>query len=62
MASEGIRIVHASPGRVRLKAFQVKGNPALARQAPDKLRAVIMLNRTLVEGRTGAPEPQAARD
>lgn len=40
MASEGIRIVHASPGRVRLKAFQVKGNPALARQAQDKLGAV----------------------
>jgi len=40
MASEGIRIVHASPGRVRLKASPVKGNPALARQAQDKLGAV----------------------
>jgi hypothetical protein len=40
MASEGIRIVHALPGRVRLEAPPVKGNPALAQQVQDKLCGV----------------------
>jgi hypothetical protein len=40
MASESLTIVHASPGRVRLKASQVKGNPSLAQQVQDELRGV----------------------
>jgi hypothetical protein len=40
MASEGIRIVHASPGRVRLEAPPVKGNSALAQQVQDTLCGV----------------------
>jgi hypothetical protein len=40
MASEGIRIVHVLPGRVRLKASPVKGDPALAQQVQTKLRGV----------------------
>jgi hypothetical protein len=40
MASEGIRIVHVLPGRVRLKVSPVKGDPALAQQVKTKLRGV----------------------
>jgi hypothetical protein len=40
MASEGIRIVHVLPGRVRLKASPVKGDPALAHKVQTKLRAI----------------------
>jgi hypothetical protein len=32
MEIEGLKVVHALPGRVRLKAAKVKGNPALAPQ------------------------------
>jgi hypothetical protein len=37
MAIKGIRVVHAMPGRVRLKVDKVKGNPAFAHQAQAKL-------------------------
>jgi hypothetical protein len=40
MEREGIRIVHVLPGRVRLKAPSVKGNPALALQVQKKLRGI----------------------
>lgn len=37
MEIKGLKVVHALPGRVRLKVAKVKGNPALARQAQEKL-------------------------
>ena len=40
MTIEGIQVVHALPGRVRLKVAKVKGNPELARNAQEKLAAV----------------------
>jgi hypothetical protein len=40
MEIEGLKVVHALPGRVRLKVSKVKGNPALARQAQEKLAKV----------------------
>jgi hypothetical protein len=38
--TEGIKVVHALPGRVRVKVAQIKGNPELARQAREKLAGV----------------------
>jgi hypothetical protein len=38
--TEGLKIVHALPGRVRLKLPQIKGNPELARNAQKKLAGV----------------------
>ena len=38
MELEGFKVVHALPGRVRLKVAKFKGNPALARQAQGKAR------------------------
>jgi Heavy metal associated domain 2 len=40
MELEGLKVVHALPGRVRLRVAKVKGNPALARQAQGKLAKV----------------------
>jgi len=38
--TEGIKVVHALPGRVRLKLAQVKGDLELARKAQEKFAAV----------------------
>ena len=38
--TEGIKVVHALPGRVRVKAAQVKGNPDFARKVQEKLAEV----------------------
>jgi hypothetical protein len=40
MEIEGLKVVHALPGRVCLKVAKVKGNPALARQTQEKLAQV----------------------
>jgi len=40
MEIEGIKVVHALPGRVRLKVARVKGNPPLAREARERLAKV----------------------
>ncbi len=40
MEIEGIKVVHALRGRVRLKVARVKGNPPLAREAREKLAKV----------------------
>lgn len=40
MEIEGLKVVHALPGRVRLKVAKVKGNPALARHVEEKLAQV----------------------
>jgi hypothetical protein len=37
METEGIRVVHASPGRIRLKIAEVKDNPALAGEIRQRL-------------------------
>ena len=40
MTGDALRVVHACPGRVRLKAAKLKGEAALARQAAERLRRV----------------------
>ncbi len=40
MEIEGLKIVHALPGRVRLRIGKVKGNPTLARRAENQLAKV----------------------
>ena len=40
MELEGLKVIHALPGRVRLRVAKVKGNPGLARQAQEKLAQV----------------------
>jgi hypothetical protein len=40
MTIEGIQVVHALPGRVRLKVAKVKGDPEFARKAQEKFAAV----------------------
>jgi hypothetical protein len=37
MTIKGVHVAHAMPGRVRLKVDKVKGNPAFARKAQEKL-------------------------
>lgn len=37
MAREGINVVHAIPGRLRLRVDKIKGDPALARKAQNAL-------------------------
>jgi hypothetical protein len=54
MASEDIRVVHVMPGRVRLKASPVKGNPALARQVQTKLRGVSGVHEVQANPLTGS--------
>jgi hypothetical protein len=54
MASEGIRIVHVMPGRVRLKASPVKGDPALAQQIQTKLRGVSGVHEVQANPLTGS--------
>jgi hypothetical protein len=54
MASEGIRIVHVMPGRVRLKAPPVKGDPALAQQVQTKLRGVSGVHEVQANPLTGS--------
>ena len=51
MELEGFKVVHALPGRVRLKVAKFKGNPALARQAQGKLAKVPGI--TQVEAKPG---------
>jgi hypothetical protein len=54
MASEGIRVVHVLPGRVRLKASPVKGDPALAHQVQTKLRDVSGVHEVQANPLTGS--------
>jgi hypothetical protein len=37
---DNVRVIHAIPGRLRLKVVEVKGNPALAGAIEDRLGAV----------------------
>jgi len=54
MESEGLKVVHALPGRVRLKVPKVKGNQALARQAEKKLAQVPGIKQVEAKANTGS--------
>ena len=54
MEIEGLKVVHALPGRVRLKVAKVKGNPALARQAQEKLAKVPGIKQVEAKPGTGS--------
>jgi Heavy metal associated domain 2 len=54
MELEGLKVVHALPGRVRLKAAKVKGNPALARRAEKKLAQVPGIKQVEARASTGS--------
>lgn len=54
MEIEGIKVVHAIPGRVRLKISQLKGNPSLAQEAQEKLRGVPGIQRVQTNAATGS--------
>ncbi len=54
MEIEGLKVVHALPGRVRLKVAKVKGNPALARQAQERLAKVPGIRQVEAKSGTGS--------
>lgn len=54
MEIEGLKVVHALPGRVRLKVAKVKGNPAVARQAQEKLAKVPGIKQVEAKPGTGS--------
>jgi len=54
MEPEGLKVVHALPGRVRLKVAKVKGNPALARRAQEKLTKVPGIRQVEAQPGTGS--------
>jgi hypothetical protein len=54
MAIKGIHVVHAMPGRVRLKVAKVKGNPAFAKQAQDTLGRLPGIKRVEAHPLTGS--------
>ena len=54
MEIKGLKVVHALPGRVRLKVAKVKGNPALARRAEKKLAKVPGIKQVEAKSDTGS--------
>jgi hypothetical protein len=54
MESKGLKVVHALPGRVRLKVPKVKGNQALARKAEKKLAQVPGIKQVEAKANTGS--------
>lgn len=54
MESKGLKVVHALPGRVRLKVAQVKGNKTLARRAEKKLAQVPGIKQVEAKANTGS--------
>jgi Heavy metal associated domain 2 len=54
MGIAGIRVVHAIPGRIRLKIPRLKENPALAREVQERLSAVQEVQRAEVNPVTGS--------
>jgi Heavy metal associated domain 2 len=54
MAIAGIKVVHAMPGRIRVKISRLKGNAALARQIQERLPAVPGIQRVEVNLVTGS--------
>jgi hypothetical protein len=51
---KGVTVMHALPGRVRLKLNRVKGNPGLARRAQEKLSRVPGIHRVEANPVTGS--------
>jgi Heavy metal associated domain 2 len=54
MELEGFKVVHALPGRVRLKVAKVKGNPALARRTQERLARVPGIRQVEAASGTGS--------
>ncbi len=54
MELEGLKVVHALPGRARLKVTKIKGNPALARRAEKKLAKVPGIRQVEAKSGTGS--------
>jgi heavy-metal-associated domain-containing protein len=54
MAIAGLKVVHAMPGRIRVKISRLKGNTALARQIQQRLPAVPGIQRVEVNLVTGS--------
>ncbi len=54
MELKGLKVVHALPGRVRLKVAKVKDNPALARRAEKKLAQVPGIRQVEAKSDTGS--------
>jgi hypothetical protein len=54
MHVEGIKVVHAVPGRIRLKVAQVRENPALANQIQNRLTAIHGIYKVEVNPLTGS--------
>lgn len=51
---EGVRVVHASPGRVRLKVAAVKDSPAFAEEVCQRLATVRGVRRVSTNSLTGS--------
>lgn len=54
MDVEGIKVVHAIPGRIRLKVSKVKENPALAREIQERLSTIPRIQRVEANPVTGS--------
>jgi hypothetical protein len=54
MESKGLKVVHALPGRVRLKVAKVKGDQTLARRAEKKLAQVPGIKQVEAKAKTGS--------
>jgi hypothetical protein len=54
MTIKGIHVVHTMPGRLRLRVDKVKGNPAFAQKAQDKLGRVPGINQVEAKPQTGS--------
>ena len=54
MERGGIRVVHAIPGRVRVKMARLKENPALVREVQERLSAVQGIQRVEANPITGS--------
>ena len=54
MGIGGIKVVHAIPGRVRVKIARIKENPTLAREVQERLAAVRGIQRAEVNPITGS--------
>jgi hypothetical protein len=54
MTVKGVQVVHAMPGRVRLRVDRVRGNPALAQKAQEKLGRVPGIKQVEAVPQTGS--------
>ena len=54
MTVKGVQVVHAMPGRVRLKVDKVRGNPAFAQKVQDKLGRVPGVKQVEATPQTGS--------